>query len=185
MNDEQIVQLFWDRSQQGLVHVQETYGRLIRSICGNILSDPRDAEEAAADTYLRLWRSIPPARPENLQAYILRLSRNAALDLLRSKNREKHDRRREVLFSELDSCLPTRCTNLEKLEERELSAQISRYLSTLDKLSRSLFIRRYYFTEDLDTLSKHFHMTKPVISARLYRIRKGLRSHLEKEGYSL
>lgn len=185
MNDEQILQLFWERSQESLVHMREKYGRLIQSVCGNILSDPRDAEEAAADTYLRLWRSIPPARPDNLKAYAIRLSRNAALDLLRSRNREKHDSRREVLFSELDRCLPARCTNSEKLEEQELAAQINRYLHTLDSISRSLFIRRYYFTEDLDTLSKHFHMAKPVISARLYRIRKGLRSHLEKEGYSL
>lgn len=182
MNDDAIVNLFWQRSQVAISATQEKYGRLIQSVCTGILPDTRDAEEAAADTYLRLWNSIPSNRPDNLKVYSLRVSRHAALDLLRTKNRGKRDSRREVLFSELDHCLPDPGNPFQRLEERELVNAINCYLRTLDVTSRSLFIRRYFAMEELDALGTRFGMKKPAVTARLYRIRKGLRKFLQKEG---
>ena len=182
MNDDAIVNLFWQRSQEAIFSTQEKYGRLIRSVCTGILADTRDAEEAIADTYLRMWNNIPPNRPENLKAYTLRISRHAALDLLRTKNRGKRDSRCEILFSELDQCLPDPGNPFLQLEEEELVKAINGYLRTLDVTSRTLFIRRYFSLEELDALSTSFGMKKPVITARLYRIRKGLRKFLRKEG---
>jgi len=185
MNDEAIVRLFWERSHQAIVHIRERYGSMILSICKSILKDFRDAEEAAEDTYLRLWNSIPPNCPENLQAYSAKVSRNAALDLIRTKNRRKRDSRCEILFSELDQCLPDFSDPAKRLEEQELVQLINNYLKTLDAQSRKLFILRYFSMEELDTLSGRFGMKKQAISARLYRIRKGLRTFLEKEGIYL
>lgn len=182
MNDESIVNLFWQRSQQAISNTQAKYGGLIRSVCAGILADSRDAEEAAADTYLRLWNSIPPNHPDNLKVYALRVSRHAALDLLRTKNRGKRDSRCEILFSELDQCLPDHGNLSQRLEAQELTAVINRYLRTLDTTSRALFIRRYFAMEDLDSLCARFGMKKQTISARLYRIRKGLQAFLQKEG---
>ena len=182
MKDELIVQLFWQRSQQALSDTQKKYGSLIRSICAGILPDARDAEEAAADTYIRLWNSIPPNRPDNLKAYAVRVSRSAALDLLRTQNRGKRDRRCEILFSELDQCLPDHGSSSQRLEARELAEQVNTYLRTLDDVSRALFIRRYYLMEELDVLSARFGINKRAVSTRLYRIRKGLRVFLKKEG---
>lgn len=185
MKDEAIVQLFWQRSHEAISHTQKNYGGLIHSVCTGILEDARDAEEASSDTYLRLWNSIPPNRPENLKAYAVRVSRNAALDLLRTKKRKKRDIRREILFSELDRCLPDNRDLSERLEEQELAAMINAYLRTLDPVSRSMFIRRYYLMEELDVLSARYGIKKQAVSARLYRIRKGLRAFLEKEGISV
>lgn len=185
MEDDIIIQLFWARSQDALAQTQSKYGNLLLHIAGNILHDPRDAEEAAADTYLRLWNSIPPNRPQYLQAYAAKLARNAALDILRTKYRGKRDNRSDILFSELDACIPSPQDIGARLDEQELAAMINRYLRTLDSTSRNLFIRRYFAMEELDELAADFAMAKHTISSRLYRIRKGLQQYLRKEGIAV
>lgn len=185
MEDESIIRLFWERSQEAITFTKEKYGNLLHQIARNILSDPRDAEEAAADAYIRLWNSIPPNRPDNFCAYAMKLARNAALDILRTNTREKRDHRHDILFSELDSCIPASGDVGARLEEQELAALINSYLQTLEPAARALFIRRYFAMEELETLADAFGMKKHAISARLYRIRKGLRSFLEKEGICL
>jgi len=185
MEDEAIVQLFYARSQDALVITARKYSRLLCRIAGNILSDPRDAEEAVEDAYLRLWNSIPPNRPKRFQAYAAKLCRNAALDILRHNQRARRDNRSDILFSELDACLPSPGEIGARLEERELAALINRYLGTLDSASRKLFVRRYFFQEPLEALAKDYGLAPHTISARLYRIRKGLQTYLKKEGVTV
>lgn len=185
MEDDVIIQLFWARSQDALTQMQQKYGKLLHHISRNILHDPRDAEEADADTYLRLWNSIPPNRPQHLQSYAAKLARNAALDILRARNRGKRDTRSDILFSELDECIASSEDIGAKLEEQELAALISRYLRTLDSRSRNLFIRRYFAMDELEELAADFGMAKHAVSARLYRVRKGLQEYLRKEGVAV
>lgn len=185
MEDDSIIRLFWARSQDALTLTQQKYGRLLHHIAANVLSDPRDAEEATADAYMRLWNSIPPNRPQHLQAYAVKLTRNAALDILRTKYRDKRDSRCDILFSELDECIPSSGDVGARLEEQELVELINRYLQTLDTVSRKLFIRRYFAMDELEELAADFGMTKHVVSARLYRVRKGLQKYLRKEGIAV
>lgn len=185
MEDDLILQLFWARSQDALTQTQRKYGKLINHIAKNVLSDPRDAEEAAADTYLRLWNSIPPNRPQHLQSYSAKLVRNAALDILRTKNRGKRDSRSDILFSELEECIAGSEDVGARLEEKELVELINRYLRTLDAASRNLFIRRYFAMDELEELAADFGMSKHTVSTRLYRVRKGLQKYLRKEGIAV
>ena len=45
MTDEQIVDLFWARSENAIRETELKYGRLCRSLAGNIVKNPSDAEE--------------------------------------------------------------------------------------------------------------------------------------------
>jgi len=185
MKDETIVGLFFDRSQDALTLLDRKYGRLLRHIAGNILSDPRDAEEAVSDAYMKLWDSIPPERPVSLMAYAARLSRNAAVDILRRSRSQKRQYELAVCLSELDECLPGGGAVEEHLAEQELIEQINDYLKTLDADTRSLFIRRYFSMDEMEELAADFGLTKNAVSARLYRTRRGLQQHLRKEGIVL
>ena len=88
MDDRQIIQLFFARSEQAIQTLTAKYGKLCRTIARGILADPRDAEECENDTWLRVWNSIPPDCLEYLGAYVGRITRNLAL------NRLKFDRRK-------------------------------------------------------------------------------------------
>lgn len=185
MKDETILGLFFDRSQDALTLLDRKYGKLLRHISGNVLRDPRDAEEAVSDAYMKLWDSIPPERPASLMAYAARLSRNAAVDILRRSRCQKRRSEADVLLSELDECLPGAMDVEEQLAEQELVEQINAYLRTLDADSRSIFIRRYFSMDELEELAADFGLSKNAVSARLYRIRRGLQNYLRKEGFVL
>ena len=71
----------------------------------------------------------------------------------------------------------------EQLDERELGRAIDRFLDTLSRENRVLFLRRYWFGEDIPTLAREFLLSENALSVRLYRIRTQLKQHLIKEGF--
>ena len=66
INDELILNLFWDRSETALDKTMEKYGRNLYRVARNILPSGQDAEECVNDTLLSAWEAIPPKRPEFL-----------------------------------------------------------------------------------------------------------------------
>jgi DNA-directed RNA polymerase specialized sigma24 family protein len=72
LEDERIVELFFDRSEEAVAALLEKYGAQCRKMAGNILGDARDAEECVNEAYLGVWNTIPPKRPKSLSAYLLK-----------------------------------------------------------------------------------------------------------------
>ena len=105
MEDEAIVGLFFDRSEEAIERLNEKYGRVILSIGKNILGNEPDAEECANDAYLAVWNSIPPERPLCLSAYVCKIARNIALKRYRYRKAEKRSARFDVSLEELEGIL--------------------------------------------------------------------------------
>ena len=89
MEDERIIDLYWQRSQEAISRTDEKYGRLCTKISLNILSNAQDAEECVSDTYMALWNSIPPQRPTCFQAFAAAIVRNLSLMKLREQYARK------------------------------------------------------------------------------------------------
>ena len=83
MEDSKIVDLFFERSEQAIGELDKKYGAAVRKTAVNILSSRQDAEECVNDTYLGVWNSIPPQRPDVLVSYVCRIARNLAVSRLR------------------------------------------------------------------------------------------------------
>ena len=81
MDDEMIIGLFFDRSEQAILELDKKYGRLCRRVSYNIVNDLRDVEECVNDAYLGAWNAIPPERPNPLPAYLCRIVRNLSLKM--------------------------------------------------------------------------------------------------------
>ena len=89
MEDAQIVELFWSRSEQAITEADMRYGKYCRTIAYNILQSPEDSAECVNDTWLSAWKSIPPKRPSCLAAFLGKLTRNLSLNRWRSRRAEK------------------------------------------------------------------------------------------------
>jgi hypothetical protein len=63
VEDEQIVALYWARSERAIRESMSKYGAYCQAIACNILSFRSDAEEAVNDTWLGAWNAMPPAQP--------------------------------------------------------------------------------------------------------------------------
>lgn len=79
MDDKELLELYWARSERAIAETIARYGRLCRAAACRILCSREDSEECVSDVCLRAWETIPPRRPENLPAYLLKLTRNEAL----------------------------------------------------------------------------------------------------------
>ena len=82
MNDDQIIQLYFDRSEQAIKETDTKYGGYCYSIAYNILTNPKDAEESVSDTYLETWKAIPPYRPKYFFAFPASICRHISLNRL-------------------------------------------------------------------------------------------------------
>ena len=89
MDDAAIVALFWARDERAIPATAEKYGSYCTAVARNILRDQRDAEECVSDTYLRAWSAMPPHRPAMLAVFLGRITRNLALNRLRSAAAQK------------------------------------------------------------------------------------------------
>ncbi len=182
MEEKVLIKLLWDRSETAITHLRAAYGPALYKIALNILADPQDAEEAVSDTYLALWNAIPPERPDPLSAYAYRTGRNLALKKLRHRSAQKRQSDYDLSLDELADFLPGE--DLEQtISARELGNAIDRFLDTLPKMSRVLFVRRYWFGEEIKTLAKVVGITQNAATVRLSRIRRQLKQYLIKEGY--
>jgi RNA polymerase sigma-70 factor (ECF subfamily) len=187
MDDREIVELFWARSERAIGAAAEKYGRYCRSIAYNILRNNEDAEECVNDAYSRAWNAIPPARPERLSAYLGKIIRNLAFDRYERERAQKRGAGElAAALSELEDCVPDAVRTLESLLEGEaITAALNAFLAELAPASRRVFMRRYWYSDSLDEIAKNGGMTVGKVKSILFRARKKLKSNLEKEGITL
>lgn len=184
MEDQQIIRLFFERSEQAITELSRKYGALCFQIADNILDDPQDAEECVNDAWLGAWNSIPPQRPDPLRAYVCRIVRNLSLKKLRANSALKRSSRFEVSLSELEDCIFANSLD-EQLAAGELSAQINAFLAALRRDDRVMFVRRYWFAQPLSEIADAFGTTENNVSVRLGRIRRKLHTYLERKEVTL
>lgn len=183
MTDIQIIDLYWARSEEAISATADTYGGYCTSIAWNILHSHEDTEECVSDTWHRAWRSMPPERPGNLRVWLGKITRNLALDRWRADRADKRGGgQMEALLSELEGCLPAGDSPEQQLEEREIAADVSRWLKTLPCAPRTIFIRRYWYGDSIQQIARMMGMGQGAVKSALFRARAGLKAHLEQEG---
>ena len=185
MDDSQIIELFFERSEQAIALLSEKYGAFCLRLAEGILSDTRDAEECVNDAYLAVWNRIPPERPDPLVSYLGRIVRNLALKKYHANTAKKRNSRYDVALDEIADCFPAAARVEDEIEAKEAAESIGRFLEALDKDSRILFVRRYWYADGIGDLAARFSLSRHAVSVRLSRIRKALRKHLIKEGISI
>lgn len=183
MEDQKIIKLLWDRVDTAIEALAKRFGKRLLILAMNILGIYQDAEESVNDTYLAVWNTIPPNKPDPLAGYVYSTGRNISLNRLKYITAEKRDYRYDASIDELANCIPTPALE-ETVEARELGEAINRFLGTINADNRTLFLRRYWFGDDLKEIAKDLNLKPNAASVRLGRIRMQLREFLVKEGYA-
>lgn len=181
MDDRKILKLLLARAEEAIDAMAKRFGPRLTQTSRHILGDWREAEENVNDTYLAVWNAVPPREPDPLSGFVFRTGRNLALKRLRRNTALCRDGSYDLSLEELEGCISG--TSLEEeLDARMLGQAIDRYLATLPKLSRILFLRRYWFGDPVKDIARHFDLSENAVRTRLHRVRMGLRTYLVKEG---
>ncbi len=185
MDDQLIIQLFMDRSEEAIEATAKKYGRLCTSIARNILNNNEDADECVNDTYLALWNSIPPENPDPLSAYVCRIARNLSLKKYRYNTELKRNSFYDASLEELEDTLVGNEDIDRSTEVKELTEAINRFLDQLKKTDRVLFVKRYWFCKDIDDIAAETGLSRNYINVHLHRTREKLKNYLIKENYDV
>jgi len=182
LKDHEIVELFFERSEQAVAHLADKYGTAVRSVSSGILKDPQDVEECVNDTYLEIWNSIPPSRPQYLGAFACRVARNISLNRYHFNSARKRNGYYDAVLDELAVSIPDSTTVESECEAKELAIHINLFLGSLSRDDRYLFMQRYWLGASVSQIAQAANLTAHAVSVRLFRIRKKLNKYLAKEG---
>ena len=170
MEDEKIVQLIWDRNENGINELSEKYDRYCFCISERIVHDEEDAKECVNDTWLRTWNTIPPSRPSVLSTFLAKIVRNLSLNRYRDMHALKRGGNSvNIAIEEQD------------MEYKLLTESIEDFLWKQTKRNRTVFLKRYFYVMDIKEIAEELDIKEGTVKSILSRMRKELAVWLEKE----
>ena len=185
MEDSRIIELYWERDERAARETEKKYGKYCHSIAFGILRNELDAEECVNDTYIKLWESIPPHRPERLVSFIGKITRNISINRYIHDRAQKRSGFTEVIFDEIAELIPDPEGQSSLEDEAVISEAINAFLATLPQRTRIIFVRRYWYMSTIADIADTLDLSESNVKVILLRTRKKLREHLLKEGITV
>ena len=186
MNDAEILDLFWLRSENAIRETEKKYAGYCRAVSYGVLGSREDAEECVNDTLLRAWNSIPPNRPDNFRVYLGRIARNLSIDRYRSSvSKKRGSGVAETSFSELENVLPVFGSPDDELNKEALLHSINEFLAGQKQLYRIVFVQKIWYLLSVRQIAELHDMSESKTVSILYRMRRKLEEKLRKEGYNV
>ena len=184
MEDDEILNLYWERVERAIEETEKKYGNYCFYVAMRILCSPEDSNEIVNDTMLAAWNSIPPHRPEILRTYLGKISRNLSLKRFRNLHAKKRgEGELPIALEEISESVSDGKEIIERLEAKELAEIIADFLRGEKSVDRQIFLYRYFYFESIENISKRSGYRKSRIKSILFRMRKRLGKRLAEEGY--
>lgn len=182
MEDQKIVELYWERSETAISETQNKYGNYCYYIAYHILYSHEDSEECVNDTYLKAWEAMPPHKPSKLSVFLGKITRNLSLDRYDKKMAQKRMTSTHLILDEMEECIPDTSTSRDLTEEIVLRDAINAFLKSLTEQTRIVFMRRYWYLCSVSEISGDLGLSESNVKIILHRTRKKFKEFLEKEG---
>lgn len=181
MDDNKIVELYWERMEEAIKETALKYGRLCTHIAKNILLSCEDSEECVNDTYFAVWNAIPNERPNGFSAFISRITRNLALKKYEYISAAKRNPIAITSLEELGDCVSGTESPESEIESRRIEITIDKFLWRQSEEKRTVFIRRYWYFDSIENICENTGFTQSKVKSMLYEMRRKLRKYLESE----
>ena len=178
IDDEKIIEMFFERSEQGIRELDIKYGKVCHNLSYHIVGSRQDAEECVNDAYLGAWNAIPPANPHPLLTYICKIVRNISLKIYYRKEAAKRNSTYTIAMEEIEACIADPNTVEAEIEARELARIIEAFLDTLTVKERVIFMRRYAYADTYADIAKRVGISEKNVSVRLTLIRQKMKQYL-------
>jgi RNA polymerase sigma-70 factor (ECF subfamily) len=157
-------------NQVVMAYRRKTLGTIAR-----LISRPEDVEDVAQEVFLRLYFSLDQLRtPEGFEAWLYRLTVNAAYDHLR-----KHRRRAETRVADLSEQQMTMAdaaasttVDRDELRKRQVRETVDELLSSVSTEDRVLLTLKEVEGLSLKDLERVYGANENALKVRLFRARQ-------------
>lgn len=184
MEDQEIVALYFARSEAAVEETATKYGKYCYSIAYGILDNHEDSEESVNDTYVDAWNCIPPYHPSVLSTFLGKITRRISIDKWRKRNATKRGGgQMPLILEELQECIADDAYVEKVMDQKLLSSVINDFIKSLPATDRQVFLRRYWYMDSIVVICKEFGFSESKVKSMLYRTREKLRLRLKEEGF--
>jgi RNA polymerase sigma-70 factor (ECF subfamily) len=183
MEDSQILELYFARSEDAIAETDKKYGRYCTYIADRILENEQDSLEVKNDTYLQAWNTIPPKRPEPLKFYLGALCRNIAINRRKAQKRQKRDGNVDMILDELSECILDPSEKDGFVDGVILRDALNRFVLSLPERTQKAFLLRYWYACTIAEVASELSIKESHAAVLLLRTREKLKEFLEKEGF--
>ena len=185
MEDKQIVDLYFERSESAITETEKKYGRYCHYIAYNILYSDLDAQECVNDTYIKAWGAMPPNKPERLSVFLGKITRNIALNRYKYDKTQKRHGNFELILDEMAELIPAENSDTNLDNTIALRDAINSFVASLSQDTRIIFVRRYWYLSPIKDIARDYGIPEGTVKSVLSRTRKRFRDHLLKEGIEI
>ncbi len=183
MNDQQIIEMYWNRNEEAINATSEKYGTYCYAIAFGFSHDEEDAKENVNDTYMEAWNKMPPHKPKILKTFLGRLTRCISIDRWRKKVAEKRGGSElPQVFEELSECVAANGNPINETEKKLLNKTINEFVKELSNSEQKVFLCRYWYAEPVKQIAAKFGFSESKVKSMLMRTRNKLHERLETEG---
>lgn len=182
MNEKELILLLQQGDEAAFETLMRLYEKKIYTLCRRMCGSDEDAQEAAQDTFLALWRSAKSFRGDaSLSTWLYRLATNACIDLLRRNQRggERVSLDDEETTLEIVDAGPLPEQTLERKEAQRL---IEEGLRALPEDYRAILLLREAEGLSYAEIAEATRMELGTVKSRISRGRVLLRNYLTASG---
>lgn len=186
MNERELIARLQKRDEAAFEELIRQYEKKVYTLCFRMCGNSEDAEEAAQDAFLALWRGIDRFRQESsLSTWIYRLATNACIDTLRRRKKQElasvsARRRGAVLSTPVDTLAPAarRRSSIREWHQKLLQEG----LSALPEEYRKVLILREIEGLSYTEIAESASIELGTVKSRISRGRSLLRNFLSGNG---
>lgn len=178
MDERELIARLQKRDEAAFEELIRQYEKKVYSLCFRMCGNSEDAEEAAQDAFLALWRGIDRFRQESsLSTWIYRLATNACIDTLRRRKKQSGSVSLddEELFVDAVDTSPQ---PQETVEHRETQKLLQEGLSALPEEYRKVLILREIEGLSYTEIAESASIELGTVKSRISRGRSLLRNFL-------
>lgn len=182
MNERELIARLQKRDEAAFEELIRQYEKKVYTLCFRMCGNSEDAEEAAQDAFLALWRGIDRFRQESsLSTWIYRLATNACIDTLRRRKKQSGSVSLddEELFVDAVDTSPQ---PQETVEYRETQKLLQEGLSALPEEYRKVLILREIEGLSYTEIAESASIELGTVKSRISRGRSLLRNFLSGNG---
>ncbi len=182
IDEERLIDQIRRGDQAAFRMLVQQYGQHVFQTAYSVLKNAKDAEDAAQEVFLQVYKSLPDYRSQGFKTWITRIAVHKAIDAKRRLNRRLEDPMAE---GELIEHLPSAEEDvLGQLLRREKKKLLETKLGLLPAQHKEILIQFYIQEKSYDQIAKEQDIAVKTVESRLYRARSWIRTHWKEEEWN-
>jgi RNA polymerase sigma-70 factor (ECF subfamily) len=169
-------------SEEAFAQLVEQYQTPVYNLCYRMLGEVEYAEDAAQESFLRVYRNLARYdRQRSFATWLLSITAHYCIDCLRRRrftmisiDAERDDEEHPMEFPDIEALNPE-----QETVRHEEQAALQRVLQQLDPTDRAAVVLRYWYDFSEIEISQSLSLTVSAVKSRLHRARKELARRMQ------